>query len=994
MVLPHLYDVQKTLETTYKKYGNKIEFNPAGEADATNGTAGGKSPSKHQVMDFYGDIATNLMKYEAAKRRIEGSRKTRNKTNWFYCFITNSILSLLLTGIVIGWCFKINKNYTKWFQNVAQSFKILFPPVLITLAVFILIILVMLLSIFKALTYDKIYTKTYQTACLDVNDPVIKATADMMRTSKSKTRGANKYDSTNPMVVYAYATRTPLVKDILINTTQDCCCSITTTPKQSSQPMMSGGKNIKIRLDVPSFFKKCNLNLINSASKTYNQSMYPFDGNNEINPFVLKRRLQSFDVYGQVTRIKAAAEFFKRFMGKESDEVFSGNNTALNPESQSKIVAGVTKLLTVNALEITKYALGNPSAATQSQLSKNECFASCVGDPDCAIAGYDTGSKLCSLVSASNIGSVKMTFNEAAAQQLLIKDTGSNVPVYGTTLNASFINEHFMDSKNCTDTGCITHQEDATGKIANSPFTIDPSKVFESPIASQPATLDYVYYTTTTKLAEGGNIANIISASKEQFVNKCRGFVQDADPTMTFEFTSEVNNDITKKLKEFYGTSYGSLSSVFSDILSQTQIDLLAVQKLSVQKEALDPKKNKYIPYERFVEKCRGLSSTDFCMQFVFYCEEARVSSSGLYNLFYTYNISDELLSIQTRIYEMSLPMISIALGCIVIAYIWHDITGKVAGKEGSTGTFTIVSEAHAMKQKQDKVGNRLDFALKYVIIIMFVVIILFMFHGHSKKKIKVQEFNRQIFTQNGSTVKDNALDIMTCLFEDVTNKRYNFAKAQVQDSDREFMNIREIRTGQINVNPEVKVASKSYDDFFDIIIKSSVIDNTKFDYTGNNHNLEDIYIKMVDLIEAMEKCNSLFMLDDTTVPIPIVELSLYIIMLVVTLLILFYIMKQFQPHVNLYHLIANYSFYKQLTSGKNVPSLDVLAVTSSLHGTGSKIANTTPISNESFLKITAMVILLAFGVMYCKMISDNVSGFENDLYASHLFANQECYSL
>jgi hypothetical protein len=983
IVLPHLYHVQSTLEDYYNKYGNTVQFNPSAAV------AGIGSPSKQQVLDFYSSLAKGFVNVQKTKNVVNGTNKTKSYDAKIYFVLIELILFSLL-GIAVLYWYIVYKNNPKFIKKIYTEKPVQF---LLTASFILFIFLCMSLTFRTFRTWMGVYDKIYNTDSVGINaDQCIRKAMDMMYYDDE---GRRKFKSTNPMVVYAHAMHVPLDKGITI-VTNDCCCADVTSnaPKgpsdNVSQANVFGGKNNKVLKYSPDdFFIKCNKNLNNKDVK-YNQYVYPFDGNDSINPFKLKREIQRLDLYGQIQRIKSAVDYMKVFLIRENDTVFA-NGASLSPQSCKTIVDGVCEILKVNASEVTNIRLNKLSDASLSKLSKDACYSACISDDNCALASFESNNNSCALVSKDQLKNVEPVYTSTVGVPVLVKELGSSFPLYGESLNIEYVNTNFRDIPTaCSNAGCITHNSSLSlqGKMANNPIGIDLKKVFNPVIEGTGTSLGLTYYTSTDQVFSNGTYDKVLKESKEHFVNKCKEFIKSADVSNTFELNTEYQDQILEKLKTHYGTGYGNVSPILTEIFSMCQKGLDADRISEKTILDVDPKKKKYIPYERFVEKCREQSSHDFVIKFVYNCEELRASSDGLHNIFDNYYVGDEFNDHSKTCYTLVIYMFGAVVGLCIIAYTVHYLKKNGFIRDESTGQkYKLkVAKPENFNEAIMYSSGKVDDVMRFVIIIVVYIVSIFMYYGYKNKTHKVYEFNKMVFTTNGSMLKDNANIVLESLYQDFKNLSYTIAKSPVKGQS--YKGILEIKNGEVLFNPEFNPTGiPDNNEKFDYIVMSSVIDNnTRFDYTGPN-NLDTIYNKLVDAIEVFEKCNSLFMVKDMGIPIPIVELSIYVIIMAVSLLVLFFIVRQFRPYMNFFKLLENYGHLKHLKGNMNVQARDI-SIPSAKQLSDNKVAN------ELVLKIAGIVIILGLGVGYCKLVSENITNFDSGLYSSHLFRNSECYGL
>jgi hypothetical protein len=64
----------------------------------------------------------------------------------------------------------------------------------------------------------------------------------------------------------------------------------------------------------------------------------------------------------------------------------------------------------------------------------------------------------------------------------------------------------------------------------------------------------------------------------------------------------------------------------------------------------------------------------------------------------------------------------------------------------------------------------------------------------------------------------------------------------------------------------------------------------------SNSSSLPDIYTKLTEIIDSYDKCNSIYSLANSKMPFPIVEVTMYAIVLVVCIVVITMVIMKYKP--------------------------------------------------------------------------------------------------
>ena len=851
-LLPSLYNVQKILEDNTVSYGSMIYLNPKDDASSfTN------RPSKAKNIESLTSIADNLVQFSTSMNGIQSRNFGQSASSWF---ITCSFIFLLTTSIftslvVLGLCMNITKVQEfvkKIFKgDFISSFASFSYPAILSLVILVLI-LGLLLQIVITLGVSKvkmINNLNNVSPILTNNIAKAKSMFDASIDQNDITLNSN-----SPAMVWYWSQAHPSMN---VNWQNDANCDQITDVQNA---------DITPNADV-TFLNSCKTT--GSESTDYFKKMYPFVSTStsqppDIDPFVMKKEIQSFDLYGQLSRIKACIAYLNELLLQQNDDVYGGP----------------------------------PATFTNSQVS--------------ALQGQIAQIILSGGVSAATVATV----------------------------------------------GDAGHAQVATGT-------------------------NNTNITTTHVPVPAQSLATLITNNRNQIVAQITDIVILTDPTNTFIVSNDdllsITNMVSKKVNS---TEFGILNGPLNDLLTEIPLSINNARN----KTNVDPTQDymkKYIPVDRFLQKVGSMTGSQFITNLVFYVEELRSASEGINRMNQQYDVVsikiDTYASISNAVVGWML-VIFIVLWIIVICVLFGFNRG---GKEsdgaarggGQTNTLEKVFNEHA------------DHVLFMVVISCALIIVYTMLWSYVQKQNALKQFNYQTMVTNGQLVVTASENMMNTLHDDMVNNMYGITIAQTKVGSNDKIND---KINGITIDPYISTESDvSIDKEFQHMVQITNMSNNVILSLNSKNNLAGVYDKCIQVIEAYNKCNSLFTLNDTSLQFPIVEVTSYALILLIVMIVIGLVCVQFNP----LELYEKFVWYKKINNNIHADDLDVnkferekekaekenktSGTTGGQRGGGEGIINIT--------KYIGCVVIVFILVLFVSAINSNANSYMSGLYANML---------
>ena len=482
--------------------------------------------------------------------------------------------------------------------------------------------------------------------------------------------------------------------------------------------------------------------------------------------------------------------------------------------------------------------------------------------------------------------------------------------------------------------------------------------------------------TSTTKPFSSSNLSfsDSLVFNQNKMVGSITDIIVGSDPSQTFNLSQQdvlaINYIVLQSISDSnqYKIASGPLTTILTDVQG-----ILPQAYLNASANA-SPINPIYVPMERFVQKIGTMSTDIFINSFVFNIEEVRTTSYGIQKL-------NDLYDVTTISMNMNKNLNAALTGWSTAGFIliWLIVAVLVFGGDYNTTITYGIEIFDGMK-----VVNKC-----LIVIVMATVLILInmMAWSYTEKVKTLAEFNQNMMITNGQSMVNNSQDALSIIFDDMIDNRYGVSGSNLTDIKIESKNL----------------SYPSIDQQYDTILKNV---NTSPNVQLSIHianNLSDVYDKLIIILEAYKECNSLFSLNTSKVPFPIVETVSYGFLIVLLCIVLVIILgiTELNPFI----------IWKQFTDsnpGGSTGTNVALASGTSSMGIPNGSTNTPTIVGSAtqqedpwkdypnlknpqfYLKICGLIFIVVVLYLFASGIKSNADGFTSGLY-SNMMASTAC---
>jgi len=1001
MMLPPLYEIHRSMENVSRKYGNKVYLNallPDDEADLKYEGAAPKST----VNGFMSNLGDQLYRLNVIQGTIKNEKKQRVMLVNMY-FAVSIILTITLGGFI---------TYLTVVPKLICSINTLdkveagyFIAIVVLIIIYIIIVSVRLMEKSKGI-YDKIYnTDVFNT------DQISRHIFEMVK-FKNGTR-FNEGDTinaegTNPLAAYFIHRNKGLnVKFKFVETRAICKDGKVFTPTTScagakksysfASPSMKSTKSSAYTLDCSGDNGLLNSTNLPCSIIDANGRMVvdPFiDGFN--NPKLLKKKLERFDFFGQVNRLRDSVTYFKAFLSKQYDEQGGPltENRRMDLESQ---ITNVLKLDFLVIRGITPYenslqALGkrpfttSPGETIISCGMLNVCRMSCFISDNMG-SGYGYG------LTVNDISKLVFRFenNPKSENFIVIKATDvqlklvSDTPPTSAVITSLFNNGVVMTdaSKIPLYGACVANVKDDGGAVCRdsivhtplrkTPFGPAVTSIFaETPVpevgersvaVSDEMFLFNIDATSLFKQSMNMYMDTSLIDAKPLLIKRILDILEAEDPGHTFTFETASTSRITNGLKAYFGTTFQKVTSIINDILVDVPIELGKRLEAAAKSEADDPRM-KYITYDRFIAKLSSLTQTEFSTVFLKHVETMRATASGLKHLYETYNFKDDAHQKNMEVLDLTWIILVVIGLCELLRFGARNFlfAGTLSSCENDKEIYKDDNERTHFKKSIKQRTPWAQAGLQIALFLMVYVLVVALIYSWKEKSRGIFTFNNIVLNNNG-----DAITVGTQSIQDT------FVEAIIKD-------------GQFIMVSKSYNDTGDFDETYDNIMKAMLISggDTKVNLDAG-YDLEYVHENFINTIEAYDKCNTLLS-TSKMMPFPLTEITLYLMMIVVIVILALLVIFKLHPFEKISSLQKWVKIRRMMD--RNI-KIDVSSYGFDFEDDGLDKADI-----ENTITVTISILVAIISIMFALMIIGNTNIFVDALYASDLFKNSECYNV
>ena len=989
------------MDNVSRKYGSKVYLNALLPDEEKDLKYEGAAP-KSTVKGFMSNLGDQLYRLNVIQGTIKNEKKQRVMLVNMY-FAVSIILTLTLGGFITY--LTVVPKLVCSIHTLDKIEAVYFIAIILLIIIYIIIISVRLMEKNKGI-YDKIYnTDVFN------SDQISRHIFEMVKFkngTRFKEGDTINAEGTNPLAAYfIHRNKGFNIKFKFVETRAICKDGKVFTPSTScagakkaysfASPSMKSKKSSAYTLDCSG-----DNGLLNSV----NLPCSVIDGNGRMvvdpfidgfnNPTLLKKKLERFDFFGQVNRLRDAITYFKVFLNKQYDEL-GGPLTENRRMDLEKQITDVLKLDFLVIKGITPYEnslqeLGKRPFTTSPDETIISCGMLNVCRMSCYISDYmgsgygygltvDDISKLVFRFENNPKSENFIVIKATEVQLKLVTDTPPTTAVMSSLFNAGGV---MTDASKIPVYGaCVASAKEEGGAVCKDSIVYTPlrktpygpavaSLFAETPVPEvgdrsvvvpDEMFLFNIDASSLFKQSTSMCMDSSLIAAKPLLIKRILDILEAEDPGHTFTFETASNSRIVNGLKAYFGTSFQKVTPIINDILVDVPVELGRRIEAAAKNEVDDPRM-KYITYDRFIAKLSSLTQTEFSSVFLKHVETMRATASGLKSLYSTYNFKDDAHQKNMEVLDLTWIILVVIGLCELVRFGIRNFlfADTLSSCEDRKEVYENDDErAHFAKT----INQRKPWAhagLQTALFLMAYVLIVALIYSWKEKSRGIFMFNDIVLNNNGDAITVGTQSIMDTFMEAIV-KDGQFIRVSTAYND----------TGDL-------------DETYDNLMKAALVlgGNVTVNIDAG-YDLEAVHDAFINTIEAYEKCNTLLS-TSKMMPFPLTEITLYLMMIVVIVILALLVIFKLQPFEKILSLMKWVKIRRMMD--RNV-KIDTTSFGFDCDDDGLDKADI-----ENTITITVSILIAIISIMFALMIIGNTNIFVDALYASDLFKNSECYNV
>lgn len=714
ILLPPLREIQQSIETIEHKYAGRMYLDVLSKEEEAR-VARLQGAPRSVVYNFLTQLSEHLYRFNILKSAISSEKRSKKS------LITTSLTVGIIVVVIIAAIILRFTLYPRFRKADMIGIKVQYAYYGVLVLVFSAYSIFMMSTFYQK--YSKQYDLTHDVENTFNTEPTIQYLIEMMSPVDKNihvdfAKKQLRLEGTNPLVgFFLHQNRGLDVRydfvpsSILSSERRDNCL------KNRKSFNFSKKKTVPYTLTKDSLLSPSNLPC--TLMETSSDKLYvdPFVGktNTVGNPFVLKKKIDKFDVYGQYDSINNAILYF--------DTILSRDTMGISP-FQKQVKRDITDYLKI-ALDLSNMIITNnlsppqgflerlPPERKRELISKEQFLVLCLNLP-VSYAFYDSTQRIGYLMDENDLQNIVLVYlprdldvnsnNGSFGQNHYIKSQNLSVSLFkryitpnglsNPSINvavpdlpaSNILQEHFKAMKDGESTSSNTAFEadvDAqTGSLTkiyeDSLLVSKRSSLLEAPdyrdilhavVSSRSSDkqgktspIMFIYQMKVQSYiaqSRGGFLSDTYESLKDILLQHIIHKIGDLDSTYSVEIDVKMEKDVMEYLEFHLGKDFRFISNDMIDAMNEIPIRMGLKRKAYLNEKGSDGEKEKkmalkYITFDMFLVMIKSMSQEDFLYKFVKNLDTIRLTSRGLKQLHDRYNHGFAIEQKNNSMFEVS----------------------------------------------------------------------------------------------------------------------------------------------------------------------------------------------------------------------------------------------------------------------------------------------------------------------------------------------------
>ncbi len=1039
ILLPPLYEIQRHIQRIHEKYGeNKMRLEVLDDSQEIDVVANGWAP-RAVVFSFLSMLSEQLYRYNMLKATIHQEKKLKQRISETFLAIF-IIIILVFLGMLIAFVLVPRfKKYTKMAITFAKLETAYYLILSLGISIYLLFLVIMVYKKNKI-----IYESYYETDALFSNEESIKHLISMMKPETKSMfdimqRKQFSCKGINPLIGYFLKlNRNFDVKYSFIPDSVNSGARNDAAMRTRRTFNFTDNRQIPYKLTSDSLLDIKNL----PASVVFNNEKFvdPFvkDKNYIGDPELLKRKLQKYDIFGQYARIRDAVMYFESFLSSSIDRdsnmddavyerltntiksmLIINNIIATNdlhpsssflnnlPQDQKVQLINLRDfmmLVMVNSSpfsyydhkERTGYFL-NASHLERcvfryytTELEENVCFVRSnpdevvtinigvdekpedqiennferfLGEPHQApfICAFDANIDLStgelspsSLLIRGNTTSIDSDISIYVPRQRNIRTGGVSAPEYKTLFSG------------------IDHYQNLSANGSHSSLRDLKSSMFIYRLRAD----NYILQNQRT------NLESTFRMVRPFLLQSVLNYIGELDKNYeSIRIDARLIDQVLRHVDLVLRNNAHLLKGGVQDFLNELPIQINERARLNADNSGSRNSVRRFIPYEMFMLKMRSMDQEEFLNKFLYHLDVLRQTSLGLKKMHELFDTRHKIFAKTFLIKEFSFYMfllfgifelihqyflLYMKYKCAEIGFIdKEDEIRKQFQINIMDAPTEIATKTRLMQKQLDKLSIRKNKILSNASLIAALLtvgylLVLVYLHAWKVRSRNFFNYNNYVLEYNGNQIVIDSEQVMSYTTHLITENRQFF---HVSSNYKE---------------------SGDPDEVYQLLKRHAHISKSSKVTLNDSVDLTKIHSRLINIIESFYKCNKLMNTENDQLPFPMLEASVYVLVILVVSLVITYSFFHLKP-------LQSFENLKKWLKIKELMRQDIEIDPRSFGFPCDEPPQKKKSVRNALTYIFALVLLI-IGILFTAVLFLNTNSFASSLYNSPMFRETQCY--
>jgi hypothetical protein len=267
------------------------------------------------------------------------------------------------------------------------------------------------------------------------------------------------------------------------------------------------------------------------------------------------------------------------------------------------------------------------------------------------------------------------------------------------------------------------------------------------------------------------------------------------------------------------------------------------------------------------------------------------------------------------------------------------------------------------MKQIERR-GLKVDYALKWFLVISIILICIVVLFISAQRRRNIGFYNYDIMNRNANILVDESKSAFSTIIQDLKEQNISVASTGLVD------------IGTLEIN---KYVIDTFKDNIKGFSADSYVLIQNVDGTGLRN-------KLVEIIEAHDKCNALLFGSNIDMPFPLYEMSIYVFMITMVIICAMVLTFKMKPFSHLNKLQLYNRIKSNMKRHKHIHPREIDGICDDLDNLNA--------DTDLIVKVLTVIMVPIATLLFVSQLLQSTSSLNTALYGSNLYRSNTCYMI